>query len=948
MFEKMKMKEVEKKWQKKWIDDKVFQANVSHNKKYMVTFPYPYINLSPHAGHAYSFLRCDLIARFKRMQGYNVLFSQGFHATGEPIVGAAKRVAANEKTQIDSFKKIGLTDEQIKRMKDPLNIVRYFLKEWERDLKAIGAAIDWRRSFFTTKLNAAYNNFITWQYETLREMGYVQKGTHPVIWCPHDKSPTGSHDRKEGENANILEYVVLKFKIDVDDGTYVLPAATLRPETIYGVVNMWVRPEAEYVKAEVDGEKWIASKECFTKLAEQQHKVKTLGTVKGQDLVGKKFINPVAPIESLILPADFVELNNATGIVMSVPTHAPYDYVALRDLQNGKKEVFGVDLEDIRNIKPIILIKTKGLKDNPAKSIVDDMKIKNQNDRKLETATKMIYRAEFHKGVLNENCGPYKGMKVSEVKDKLTEDLMKANNAIIMYETSENVVCRCMTPCFVKIIKNQWFLTYSDKKWKDQALKALEHCEVWPDEARNWMEHAILNMKDKACARRSGLGTPLPWDKDWIIEPLSDSTIYMAYYTLARFVNNKSVTSENMTKEFFDYVLLGKGDVNSAAKKTGLKASLLKEVKEEFEYFYPVNLRSSGKDLLSHHLVFFLYHHAALFRKDNWPKGIAANGWITVDGEKMSKSKGNFVSMREAIDNYSADGSRMSFLDSYDGLGDVDFRREAAYQYMKKSEDFIANVSIALSKSHTKKVHTLDERYLLSKTQSYIQNATESLENMDNGTAFNNIFWGLYSDINKYMQKNDCDKKVLKDCLEIFAKMISPFAPHLAEELWQICGNKPYVCQQSWPKPDKRLIDKEAEGSEDIMKQVLDDVRQVKKLIKFDAKKITIFVAHSWRFKVYELAKTKNQEEIINALHEEMGKHGKEIVNYIIKLKQATTEQKDILDKDSQLTVLKDKQKALAEEIGLKIIIIDADSKEAHKETKANSALPDKPGLLFE
>ncbi|MAH43114.1 leucine--tRNA ligase [archaeon] len=941
-MEKVKMKEIEEKWQKKWLEDKVFEADVSSDKKYMVTFPYPYINLSPHAGHAFSFLKCDLIARYKRMQGFNVLFSQGFHATGEPIVGAAKRVASNEETQIAAFKKIGLSDDQIKEMADPLNIVTYFLKEWEKDLKAIGAAIDWRRTFFTTKMNEGYNNFITWQYHLLKKKGYVAKGTHPVIWCPHDKSPTGSHDRKEGENANIVEYLVLKFKVDLDNDTYVLPAATLRPETLYGVVNMWVRPDAEYVKAEVDGEKWIASKECFEKLAEQQHDVKEIGTIKGQELIGKRIINPLTPINAIVLPADFVKLDNATGIVMSVPTHAPYDYVALRELQDGKKEAFGVDLEDIRKIKPIVLIKTEGLKENPAKAIVDDMKIKTQDDKKLETATKMVYRAEFHKGVLNENTGPYKGMKVKEVKDKMTEDLVNSGNGIIMYETSEDIVCRCMTSCFVKIIKDQWFLTYSDKKWKDDALKSLENSNVWPNEARNWMEHAILNMKDKACARRSGLGTPMPWDKEWIIEPLSDSTIYMAYYTISKFVNNKTISPKNMTPEFFDYVLLGK-DIENALKTTGLKASLLKEIREEFLYFYPVDLRSSGKDLLSHHLVFFLYHHAAIFGKENWPKGIAANGWVTVDGEKMSKSKGNFVSMREAIDGYGADGSRMSFLDSYSGLDDVDFRRDAAYQYMRKMEEFLTNTKLSLENLNKHEEKTMGDRYLLSKTQSYIQNATDALEQMDNGTAFQNIFWGLYSDINRYIQKG-YDKKILKDSLEIFAKLISPFAPHFAEELWLICGNNSFVCQEKWPKVDERLIDKEAEASEEIMKQVMDDIRQVRKLVKFDPKKITIFVAHGWRFKVYELAKTKNQQEIIAEMGSEMKNHGKEIVNYIVKLKQTGYEIKDIVEKDSQLKILEIKKSEIEKETGLKIIIENADKS---KEAKANTALPDKPGLLL-
>ena len=124
----------------------------------------------------------------------------------------------------------------------------------------------------------------------------------------------------------------------------------------------------------------------------------------------------------------------------------------------------------------------------------------------------------------------------------------------------------------------------------------------------------------------------------------------------------------------------------------------------------------------------------------------------------------------------------------------------------------------------------------------------------------------------------------------------------------------------------------------------MDDIRQVRKLVKFDPKKITIFVAHSWRFKVYELSKTKNQQEIIAEMGQEMKKHGKEIVNYIVKLKQTGYEIKDIVEKNSQLKILDIKKSEIEKETGLKIIIDDADKS---KEAKANTALPDKPGLLL-
>ena len=88
----MDLKKIEKKWQKKWKSKRLFEANPRKGKKFFITFPYPYVNGAPHIGAAFSAFRCDVCARFKRMQGFNVLYPQGFHATGEPILGAVERL----------------------------------------------------------------------------------------------------------------------------------------------------------------------------------------------------------------------------------------------------------------------------------------------------------------------------------------------------------------------------------------------------------------------------------------------------------------------------------------------------------------------------------------------------------------------------------------------------------------------------------------------------------------------------------------------------------------------------------------------------------------------------------------------------------------------------------------------------------------------------------------
>src|SRR3989344_4786642 len=107
-------KELEAKWQKKWADSKIFEANISDKEKFFLTFPYPYVNLSPHIGHFYTIMRVETFARYKRLKGFNVLFPQGWHCTGSPIVAAANRVKENEPKIIESLQKEGFSDEEIK------------------------------------------------------------------------------------------------------------------------------------------------------------------------------------------------------------------------------------------------------------------------------------------------------------------------------------------------------------------------------------------------------------------------------------------------------------------------------------------------------------------------------------------------------------------------------------------------------------------------------------------------------------------------------------------------------------------------------------------------------------------------------------------------------------------------------------------------------------------
>ncbi|MEM2255041.1 MAG: leucine--tRNA ligase, partial [Candidatus Bathyarchaeia archaeon] len=742
------LRKIEEKWQKRWEEARIFEANPDPSKpKFYITVAYPYPNSPQHIGHARTYTLADAYARYMRMRGYNVLLPMAFHYTGTPVLAMAKRLAENDQELIKDFVNVyKVPKEKLKDLTDPLCMARYFHEEIKEGMKRIGYSIDWRREF--TTIDPQYNRFIEWQFHKLREKGYIKRGSHPVGWCPKDGNPVGQHDTEGDIEPEIGEFVLIKFK----HGEWVLPTATLRPETVFGVTNIWVNPKALYVKAEVDDEKWITSRECAEKLTYQNRRVTVLEGLYGKELVGKTAENPVTGDKIYILPADFVDPKNATGVVMSVPGHAPYDYVALENLKSKPAELteYGLKVEDITSIKVISIIEVPGYLEIPAADVVKRMGIREQTDLKLEDATKEVYRHEFHSGRMRTNTGKYAGLPVAEAREKVKQDLISSGKATTMYELLNRPVrCRCGAECVVKIFEDQWFIDYGNPEWKALAHKCLERMRIYPEELRTQYRHVIDWLHEKACARKSGLGTRLPWDPDWIIESLSDSTIYMAYYTIVRHIKLYNIQPNQLTDEVFDYVFLGIGEVEQIAKKTGISPDVLDGMRREFLYFYPLDSRHSAHELIPNHLTFMIFNHTAIFPEELWPRQIVTNGVVTMEGAKMSKSFGNIIPLREGLAAYGADPIRLSVLATAELLQDADFSSAVAKAMLEKLEKLYRIVLQTLQteetteKRETRGGLTTVDRWMLSRLQEHIKKATEAMERLEVRKAIQTILFEL-------------------------------------------------------------------------------------------------------------------------------------------------------------------------------------------------------------
>lgn len=838
---------VESKWRARWKSTNDFEAEPDTRHKRFITVAYPYPNSPQHIGHGRTYTLADVHARFLRMCGYNVLFPMGFHYTGTPILGMAKRVQENDVVLIENFKKIyHVPPEKIAEFVEPVKIADYFHQEIKEGMIEMGYSIDWRREF--TTIDPTYKKFIEWQFRKMRSMDLIVQGSHPVGWCPKDQNPVSQHDTLGDVEPDFTEYILVKFRY----GDTVIPTATLRPETVFGVTNLWINPTIKYKKIRVNEETWIASPECARKLEFLDKKVSHVEDVNGADLVGKSVTIQGRSVP--ILPAGFVKSDNGTGIVMSVPAHAPFDYQALEDIKRGTDASVR---EIAKSINPISIISTEEYGLVPAKEVVERLKIVSQDNPLLEEATKEVYAKEFYGGILRENTGRFAGTNVSDAKDSIREWLVSSNDADILLELNNGPIrCRCGAECVVKILNDQWFLNYADSRWKEKANKCFEEMSVLPNEIRPEFNYVVGWLRERACARQHGLGTQLPWDKDWVVESLSDSVIYMAYYILAKYVNSGELKADSLSDEFFDHIMLGIGTVDSVAAKCRIPENTISRIRSDFEYFYPVDARHSGRDLVPNHLTFFVLNHVAIFPHHNWPKQIVVNGSVLMDGKKMSKSMGNIVPLRQAIKQYGADPIRLAIIISAELLQDADFNLESVNSIRSKLEDMYDDcVTYSGASASTSSTNHSEDAWILSRMNMLAAQTTAALEKMRLREALHYILFSFESDLQWYQRRIAAKQRtdvgyILRNILTMRIAMLSPFAPHIAEEMWERLGNHGQVSKSAWPGGTN--VDTKSIQIEDLIMSTLDDIKNILKVTKITPQKIIVYTADSWKTKAYQ------------------------------------------------------------------------------------------------
>ena len=846
--------------------------------KFFATIPYAYMNGSLHLGHAFTLSKVEFATGYERMLGKRALFPWAFHCTGMPIRAAADKLireiemfgedfsgydaqeaqvaaeaAEQEKSQrVDKSTKgklagkstglkyqfqimenSGVPRSEIKKFADPSYWLRYFPPIAREDCTTFGMRIDWRRSFITTDANPYYDTFVRWQMNKLHRMDKIKFGERNTIYSIKDGQPCMDHDRSEGEGLGSQDYTGLKMEVvqwaasaaeqldaKLHDKRVYLVAATLRPETMYGQTNCFVGPKLEYGAYKInDRDVFICTERAARNFAYQgvtaeRGMVECLGKVDGSALVGTLVKAPFAVHpEVYVLPMDTVLATKGTGVVTSVPSDSPDDYAMLMELRK-KAEFYKVDPQWVAK-DPIPVIRAPGFSNMIAEELVHKYKVQSPKDRNaLAEAKEVAYKQGFYNGSML--VGSFAGQPVAEAKSKVQKELIDAGLAFAYAEPEGRIVSRSGDDCVVALC-DQWYLDYGEPAWRAAALKLLERMNTFQPETRHSFEGVLSWLHQWACARSYGLGSKLPWDPQYLVESLSDSTIYMAYYTVAQHLQGAfdgsragdlGIKPEQLTDEVWEFIL-GDGELGADSPVPREKAEVMRR---EFRYFYPMDLRSSGKDLITNHLTFCVYVHAALFPEELWPRAMRANGHLMLNGAKMSKSTGNTLSLRQAVEKFGADAARVSLADAGDGIEDANFEEKTANANILRLHTLIDWCDEMMKQIDAGKLRTGARDSFWDASFENEMNAAvlatrDAYERSTYKEASKLGFYEFQSARDLYREATadvGMHADLVRTWIRTQALLIAPIAPHFAEHVWSTILREPATVQNArFPEPSK-------------------------------------------------------------------------------------------------------------------------------------------------
>ena len=758
MNERYSFKEIEKKWQKYWEENDCFHTEEDESKKKyycLEMFPYPSGKL--HMGHVRNYSIGDVVARFKKMDGYNVLHPMGWDSFGLPAENAA-----------------------IKHGIHPNIWTWDNIKEMRLQLKELGLSYDWKREVATC--HPDYYKWMQWIFIQFYKRGLAYKKENPVNWCPscqtvlaneqvvdgcceRCKSPVGKKNLSQWylkitdyaerllDNLDTLEGWPNKVKImqrnwigksvgaEVDfkikDTDQTLTVFTTRVDTIYGTTYMVLAPEYPSVLSMVQGTEYEKPVKEYIEKVEHMNDIERTSTANEKTgvFLGKSAVNPFNKKEIPIYISDYVLMGYGTGAVMGVPAHDQ------RDFDFATK--FGID------ITPVV---------DPGDPSID------LNNLKEACAAE---------GTLI-NSGEFNGLNNRVAIDRFIDLVEKEGigKKTVNYRLRDWLISRqrywgCPIP-----------MIYCDTcGWvpeKEENLPVMLPTDV---EFTGKGESPLTTSKTFADVKCPVCGRPARREMD-TMDTFLDSSWYFLRYCDPK---------------------------NDKAPFDPKKAA----------YWMNVDQYIGGVEHAILHLMYARFFQMAFYDmglvEDEEPfRNLLTQGMVNKDGKKMSKSLGNVVSPEEIIAKYGADTARLFILFAAPPDRELDWSDkgvEGSYRFLSRVYRLVYEIKAKYPNvPDAFEIGTEADKALNYALNFSIKKVSEDVGGRFNfNTAISSVM-ELVNEMYKYKERDDVNPGLLGKAAKDLILMLSPFVPHICEEMWEHMGQKQSVTTMRWPEYDEGAL----------------------------------------------------------------------------------------------------------------------------------------------
>ena len=763
MKEKYNFTEIEKKWQDVWEKEDAFKTVEDYDKeKYYVLEMFPYPSGKLHMGHVRNYSIGDVIARFKRLKGYNVLHPMGWDSFGLPAENAAIKNDIHPAIWTDS------------------NIA-----EMHRQLQGLGFSYDWDREVATCK--EEYYKWMQCIFIQFYNKGLAYKKDNPVNWCPScqtvlaneqvvdgccerchtpvtkkrlsqwylkitdyadrllkdlDKMPGWPEKVKLMQKNWIGRSTGAEVTFEIENFSKKLQIYTTRPDTLFGVTYMVLAPEHPFVPELTNGTEYEDAVKAYQEECQHKSEIERTSLTKEKTGVftGCYGINPVNGKKVPIFISDYVMMDYGTGAIMAVPAHDQ------RDFEFAKK--FDLDIVPVVDSQ------------NP------EIDINNLTEAFVAEGT-MI------------NSGKYTGMNNKEAIEEITKDLEAdgLGKAQVNYKLRDWLISR----------QRYWGCPI--------PMVYCEECGWVPEKEEN------LPVKLPTDVEFTGKGD----------SPLKTSKTFGE--TTCPCCGKKAVREFDTMDTFVDssWYFLRYCDAHNSEKPFD---------KKKADYWMNVDQYIGGVEHAILHLLYarffqMVMHDLGLVDAEEPFDNLLTQGMVIKDGAKMSKSLGNIVSPEEIQAKYGADTARLFILFAAPPEKELDWSDagvEGSYRFLNRVyrlvQEYVNEIRGDFRGSETITIQSAEDKALNFQLNATVKKVTEDAGGRFSfNTAISSIM-ELVNALYKYKQ-GEVNVPLMNDAIEKLILILNPFVPHITEELWNDLGHEDRVYQQNWPEFDPAALELE-------------------------------------------------------------------------------------------------------------------------------------------